>query len=118
MSSPRKPRTSARVRDLARLDPHAFRVSMLEQILTDLETARKKGSMSAVMTLTAQAMRLRSEIAAAEEQERTALLATLTTEQLVAELLDLVRKLPDGVVEQLGAAIEQRRTGKPRMRIV
>jgi hypothetical protein len=104
--------------ELAALDPRAFRRAMLEQVLADLDAARLKGTMNAVMTLTSQAIRLRAEIAAEDEREREATLAYRSTDELVADLVQAIAALPDGVFERIEAAVQQRRTGRPRMRIV
>ena len=112
----RKP-TGPSPKELASLEPGAFRRAMLEQALSDLVAAREKGSMSAVMTLTGHVVRLRAEIAQAEERDRTALMSARTTDELVEDLVRLIAKLPDGVFERVVAAVEQRRTGRARMRL-
>jgi hypothetical protein len=104
--------------ELARLDVHAFRRAMLEGVLADLETARQRGVMTAVMTLTAQVVRLRGEIAEIEERERSSMLSMRSTDELVDDLVAVIGRLPDGVIERVAAAIELRRTGRPRMRVV
>jgi hypothetical protein len=91
---------------------------MLEQVIVDIDTARQKGSMSAVMTMTAQAMRLRAEITQAEAAERTSSLSMRGTDELVDELVAMIGKLPDGVFARVAAAVELRQTGRPRVRLV
>jgi hypothetical protein len=104
--------------DLAHLDPGAFRRAMLAGILSDIEVAREKRSMSVVVSLTSQAVRLRTEIAAAEEAERASSLSLRSTDELVEDLVATVAQLPDPVVDRILEAVAQRRSGRPRMRVV
>ncbi len=104
--------------DLARLDSFAFRRAMLEQVLADRELARQGERHTAVMELTRQAIRLQAEIAEHELAERASSTKLKSADELLAGLVQAVAALPDGAFERLAAAVDQRRTGRPRMRVV
>lgn len=106
------------VDELARLDAFAFRRAMLEQVLADLEVARAAARHTAIWELTRRALALREEIAEHEERERTASTKMRSTDQLLDGLVQAIAKLPDGAFERVAAAVDQRRTGRPRMRVV
>lgn len=104
--------------ELARLDSFAFRRAMLEQVLADRELARQGERHTAVMELTRQAIRLQAEIAEHELAERASSTKLKSADELLAGLVQAVAALPDGAFERLAAAVDQRRTGRPRMRVV
>ena len=104
--------------DLAALDPIAFQRQMLELILIDLQKARESGKATAVVELTRHVLRLRAEIAEQEEAAKANALAYQSSDQLAAELVELIGALPEGVFERVESAVQARRTGKPRMRVV
>lgn len=119
----RKKPTSARsaaksAAELARLDSFAFRRAMLEQVLADRELARQGERHTAVMELTRQAIRLQAEIAEHEEAERASSTKLKSADELLAGLVQAIASMPDGAFERVAAAVDQRRTGRPRMRIV
>lgn len=104
--------------DLARLDSFAFRRAMLEQVLADRELARQGERHTAVMELTRQAIRLQAEIAEHEQAERASSTKLKSADELLAGLVQAIASMPDGAFERVAAAVDQRRTGRPRMRIV
>lgn len=106
------------VEQLVALEPLQFHREMLARVLLDLEAARAKGSLTAVHQLAAHAVRLRTTIAEAEETLRVASTAAMTTDELVTSLVDAILALPDALFDRVESAVHQRRTGKPRMRVV
>lgn len=116
---PAAPSSSIRgVDELARLDAFAFRRAMLEQVLADLEVARAAARHTAIWELTRRALTLREEISQHEERERTAHTKMRSSDELLDGLVQAIAKLPDGAFERVAAAVDQRRTGRPRMRVV
>jgi len=91
---------------------------MLAAVLSDLESARQKGSMTALMQLTSQAMRLRAEITAADDADRRDSLTMRSSDELVDELVRLIADVPPAVFDRIAAVVDQRRTGRPRVRVI
>lgn len=104
--------------ELAELSPVGFARAMLEQVAEDIAAARAKGSMSSIGMLTAHALRLRRELAELESEAHTEALTYRSSDELVEELVEAVAKLPDAIFERVEAAVQQRRNGRPRMRVV